>query len=274
MLGLDLGGSTLNAVIYNSNKIAWKKQFILSNKSCNNIIDLIKSIIEKSKQNKIGIGIPGTLCENIIVKCPNFSQLNDLNLSKELNVDFIKLENDANCFALGEYNKYKQDLIGITIGTGIGGGIIINNKIYRGKGDAGEFGHITIYPNGVKCSCGNRGCLEEYISVKAFKRESKKIYGKQIDASKLFTLAKKGDYNAISIFKRAGKFLGIGIANIINVLNPSIISIGGGISGAWEFLIESAKYEMEKRIFISKPKIILGDKYSGALGAAMLWVEK
>ncbi|HID25829.1 MAG TPA: ROK family protein, partial [Thermoplasmata archaeon] len=183
----------------------------------------------------------------------------------------VKVDNDANCFALGEYFRWKMDLVGITIGTGLGGGIIINGNIYHGKRDAGEFGHMTVVLNGRKCTCGNRGCLEEYVSIRAFRRETKRFFGKRMDPKEVYLLARSGDKKAKQIFERVGKFLGVGLANIANVLNPELIVIGGGISEAGKFLLDPARREMEKRLMVSKPRVVLGKQYSAAFGAVMLW---
>jgi predicted NBD/HSP70 family sugar kinase len=271
MLGIDIGGSKVTAVLVKNYKIIWQRKYFLQEKSDDEIFKIINDAIYETKEDKIGVGIPGTICGDEIVKCPNFKDLNGVCLSRELACGNIKIENDANCFALGEYFNHKKDLVGITVGSGIGGGIIIGGKLFHGSGDAGEFGHITIYPNGRKCSCGNRGCLEEYVSIKAIKRETMKKFKMIFEPLDLFNLAKRGDNKAIEIFNEMGRYLGIGLSIIANILNPNLISIGGGISNAGQLLLEPAEKEMKKRLFISKPKIILGNEFSGAYGAALLW---
>lgn len=273
MLGIDLGGSKLLAVKVEKNRITWKKKFSFKEKNRRGILDLLLKVIKESKEKKVGIGVPGIFKNGRIIKLPHLPQLNGLNLKKELKKFRVKvkIENDANCFAFGEYFRWKKDLVGLTIGTGIGGGIIINGKIYHGKRDAGEFGHMSIVADGRKCVCGNKGCLEEYVSTRAFLKESKKVFGKALTPGELNRLAKKRNRKAIKVFNSVGRFLGIGLANIANVLNPELISVGGGIAKAGNFLLKPAREEMKKRIFVAMPKIVIGKEVSGAFGAAMLW---
>ncbi|MHA1754196.1 MAG: ROK family protein [Candidatus Odinarchaeia archaeon] len=272
MIGIDVGGNTIIAVKVENTEITWMKKFLIHERSRKEFFKILNLIIEEADDRKIGIGIPGVFKDDYIIKCPNFPNLNNLRLSEELSGFHLKVENDANCFAYGEYFNHKTDLVGLTIGTGIGGGIIINGRIYHGKGDAGEFGHITVVANGRICSCGGRGCLEEYISDKAFKKDSKMIFGRELNPSELHQLALKGNEKAINIFKKGGKYLGIAFSIIANILNPPIIVLGGGVSKASEFFLNTTIREMEKRIFVSKPKVIIGNEISGAYGAAMLWV--
>lgn len=273
MLGIDLGGSKLLAIKVDKKRITWKKKFSFKEKSRREILDLLMKIIKESEEKKVGIGVPGIFKKGRIIRLPHLPQLDGLNLEKELKRVRVKakIDNDANCFALGEYFRWKKNLVGLTIGTGIGGGIIINGKIYHGKRDAGEFGHMSIFANGRKCVCGNRGCLEEYVSTRAFMRESKKVFGKALTPEELNRLARKGNKKAVEVFNRIGRFLGIGLANIADILNPELISIGGGIAKAGKFLLNPAREEMRRRIFVAMPKLVIGKETSGAFGAAMLW---
>jgi glucokinase len=161
-------------------------------------------------------------------------------------------------------------VFGITLGTGVGGGIVINNKIYRGAtGSAVEAGHMTIKFDGLKCSCGNLGCLEAYCSEKFFKK-------KGISPKEAAKKAKAGNKFALKIFKDYGKNLGVGLSNIINLLDPEIIVLGGGISKASKFFLEETKKETKKRTIspLSKKyvkiKIAKLGEIAGALGAALL----
>jgi len=189
----------------------------------------------------------------------------------------VMLENDSNCMILGEnvfgYAKNIRSSVCLTIGTGIGGGIIINNKVYSGRGNAAEFGHISVGDK-YKCSCGNTGCLEEYVSVRGIKRTAKKL-GIDKDILEIQEMAKSGNQKARKVYKIAGKYLGIGLSNIVKVLDPDLILIGGGISNSGDFLLKPTIEEMKKRVFFETcpVKIVKLKDNAGAIGAACLFLS-
>jgi glucokinase len=162
------------------------------------------------------------------------------------------------------------------LGTGVGGGIVLNKEIlYGAGGTAGEIGHTIIKKDGRRCTCGSKGCLEAYISERGIKETAKEIFGKEIDTINLYKMAKKGNKKAIKVWEITGRYLGTSLANIVDDLNPDVIVIGGGIAGAGEFLLASARKEMRKNILSSiakNTKVVrakLGE-YAGAIGAALL----
>ena len=250
-LGMDIGGTNIkygvvknNIIIYNNSiksEVAKGKQFVIGK---------IVSIIEKCKKNynikSIGIGIAG-LVDNkrgFVFESPNLPEWEGVNLKNELKIVNlpVSIDNDANCFGLGEYllrkDKKIKNLIGITLGTGIGGSLILDGKIYRGSnGFAGEIGHIKVEPDGRKCNCGQNGCLEAYSSGSAIEKKSKEIFNEKIEIRTLYKMALKGNRKVIEIFKEAFEKLGIVCAGIIDLLNPDIIVFGGGISNMKDFLL-------------------------------------
>jgi len=267
-IGIDVGGyKTLGVVLFN-NKIIKKMTTRTETQNKEKFLSDLENLINKlTKKNveKIGLCLPGYIKNNILKKSPNLKIIENVRFDKK-----IVIENDANCYALGESVRLnKKNLVGITIGTGVGCGIIINKKIYHGLGNAGELGHTIIKINGRKCTCGNRGCLEEYISTRALERASKKIFGRVFSAFELRKLAEKGNKNSIKIFRKSGTYLGIGLANICNLLNPEIISLGGGLSKN-KWLVDSAISEMKKNIYFNEPEIVIGKYESCAIGAANL----
>ncbi len=154
----------------------------------------------------------------------------------------VRVENDANAAALGELyfgaGKGFKNLVYITISTGIGAGIIIDGKIYRGVlGTAGEVGHMVIDPKGPKCGCGKRGCLEALAAGPAIAKMAGKKNAVEVDAA-----AKRGDKRSIKVIETAAKYIGIGIGNINNILNPDIFVIGGGVSNIGSLLLDPIKY--------------------------------
>ncbi|MBN4049229.1 ROK family protein, partial [archaeon AH-315-M20] len=241
-----------------------------------NIISSIKRV-KTGKISGIGIGSPGPMNykKGIITNPVNLSFRNTP-LRKLIQDKFkIKtyLDNDANCFALaeavfGQCKKY-ENVVGITLGTGFGGGFVINKKIYHGRNNAAELGHVTIKYDGQNAKSGNNGAIEEYTIARGITR----LYGKSNPYS-IYKLALQGNKKAIKTFERMGYFLGIGLANIIYAFDPDIIVIGGKISNSWKFFSRNMNKVVKERYF-SKPCPIVKSKLndSGILGAGALVLE-
>ena len=206
-------------------------------------------------------------------------------IQKRLNLRCI-LENDANAAAFGE--KWMgagkgadiESLVMLTLGTGIGGGIVLGNEIWHGCNNAaGELGHITLEPNGVKCGCGNFGCLEVYASATGVERRYKEAsnfngsIAASITAKDVYIKAIKGDEIANRIMYETGVYLGIAIVNIMHMLNPDIIVIGGGMAAAKDVLINPIQEEIKKRSYKAareRTNVIFGKlgNDAGIIGAA------
>jgi glucokinase len=229
-----------------------------------------------------------------MINSPNIPVLNGINLLNEMQAKFsvpIFIENDANAAALGEKwigaGKEFSDFVLFTLGTGIGGGIIKDNRLLN---VAAEVGHMTIQAYGEKCFCGNSGCLETCASARAIiskvisalekGRESmlRQLHGGNVyklTAENIYRIALEGDSLAREALKDAGRCLGIGIANIINILSPQAVILAGGLTGAWDIYIQEAIKEASKRAFhelFEKVRIIpslLGDD-AGVIGSAGL----
>lgn len=184
------------------------------------------------------------------------------------------LANDANCAGLGEAwlgaGRHFKNLILLTLGTGVGGAVILDTKLFAGHlGAAGELGLIAINPDGPECNSGNRGSLEQYVSVQAIRRET------GLEPLELANLAKSGDAKALEYWENYGRYLGIGLASIIYILTPEAIIIGGGISAAAEFFLPTVRAEIERRVLPSSREDLqllvaqLGNQ-AGMVGAAKL----
>lgn len=273
------------------------------------IINLVRQTIEKSKVKfekiaGMGVGATGLIDteRGIIRQAVNLDwknvPLKDL-IENKFDQLPIYIDNIANVSALGEKwtgaGKEAKNLIYIRIGTGIGAGIVLNGTIYEGSnGNAGEIGHMTIEPNGPRCKCGNRGCLEVLASGSAIaKRAITEILGgrdtliekltngsvEEITAKIVAEAAEKGDKLALEIWEEIGEYLGIAIANLINMYNPEIIIIGGGVAQAGKLLFEPIKRTVKKRALpgpFKLAKIVssqLGENVS-TIGAASLALEK
>ncbi len=286
-VGVDIGGTTIKAVLINDkNRIIKKIETpIQRGKGKKGIIKNVFFCVENmisgiQRRQIIGIGIGAAGLVNrkkgILVHSPNIKQLNKTPIKKIIEKKFkikTKIENDANCAALAESraNK-KRNLVCLTLGTGVGSGIILNNKMYYGKGGGAEFGHTVIEKEGIKCVCGNRGCLEEYVSARAICRTAKKYGIKENDVKKIEELARKNK-KARLVFEEMGKNLGIGLANIVNIFDPELIILTGGISKAADFFLKTAVKELNSRAWF-KPctvKVSKLNSYGGAIGAALLF---
>ncbi len=232
-----------------------------------------------------GIGMPGTIdSKKGIVKYSNNIQWENVDLVKIMGQYLpipIRIANDADCAALGEAvagaGKECQDVIMLTLGTGVGGGIILDGKIYEGKGLGGsELGHMVIVENGEPCTCGRKGCLEAYASATALMREAKKATGGDLNPKEIFGGAKAGDPKLQHVVDNYIGKLGTGIVNIVNIFRPQLVILGGGISAQEEALLAPLREMLKTGCFGGEkgelPEIegaALGNE-AGMIGAASL----
>jgi glucokinase len=193
----------------------------------------------------------------------------------------VVLENDANAAALGEKwmgaGREVEDLVLLTLGTGIGGGIIVGGRVLHGNlGMAGELGHLTVVANGNPCGCGNRGCLEKHASATAIAAMARLMgLGYDLTSEDVYNLAVQGNESAIAIFRSMGEALGIGLANLINIFNFPLYLLSGGPLPAWNFFAPAMLEEVARRSFTFRhaptriEKATLGNE-AGLYGAAYL----
>lgn len=241
------------------------------------------------------IVVPGTVNKEntVVVQAPNLPALDNFGLKHALEKRLqlpVLLENDANAAAVGEMwlgaARGAQNVICITLGTGVGGGIILDGKLWRGTdGSAGELGHTTVDPfNGPPCKCGNTGCLEMFASATAIVRMTREglsrfpntiLQDQCLTAEKVYDAAKHGDELANEVFTKVGQYLGVGLANLINILGPQVVVIGGGVANAWDLLEPNICEQVRRRSFSSLSSKVeikqakCGDN-AGLLGAAKL----
>ncbi len=266
-IGIDIGGTHIRIATYDEafgyisdiKKVKFKKVGICELEVSENICNLITAAInEKKQENKVlkGIGISlAALFERTtgnIVKWPNNMTWNGFELKKYLQSRFnvpIIMEDDANSAALGEKlegaGKGHDNLAYITISTGVGCGLILNNTLITGaNGWAGEIGHIKVVEDGPECSCGNTGCLQALVSGPALLKRFKKLRqadfrdAEQIQLPEVAVLARNGDADAIQVFSQAGIHIGRMISNIVMFLDISAFVIGGGVAEAGNILLE------------------------------------
>lgn len=223
----------------------------------------------------IGVGAPGTVDRErgTVLLAPNL-QWHDFPLGERMTALTglpVKVDNDANCATYGEWwlgaARGGRNVIGVTIGTGVGGGVIIDRRLYHGSTDAaGEIGHITVDLNGRRCGCGNYGCLEAYASGSAIAGRAREALAHdetsilptlvdgdlaKLTAAVVYRAAGQGDAVALEIVRDTAKFLGTGIANLLNIFNPDVVVIAGGVTQAGEALFGPLRTEVRRRAFKS-----------------------
>jgi glucokinase len=306
----DLGGTHLRVASVDSNgKIYCRRiQPTPRVEKPGEIVEALVAAIQECRGNTtergmtmsaVSIVVPGTvnIAEGIVMKAPNLPFLDGFALAAALQNELkgpVILENDANAAAIGEMwrgaGRGYRTIICLTLGTGVGGGIILDGKLWRGiDGSAAELGHIAVDPfAGVVCTCGSRGCLEVYASATAIVRmtleirsryPNSKLYDTQELTSKtVYEAGREGDELGIEVFRRMGVYLGIGLASLINVLNPEVVVIGGGLSNGWDLFAKDMQQQVIERAFpipARRAKILraeCGDD-AGVLGAARLVFE-
>lgn len=287
IIGVDLGGTKIAAALVSPDgKIITDVNIPTEaqkgkNQVIGNVKKAIKNLIhgQKEKVTCIGIGVPGPILydQGIVIEPPNLPGWKKVNLKKSMEKEFhvpVSLDNDANCAALAELHfgagKKARHFIYITVSTGIGGGIIIDRKIYRGAiGAAGEFGHMIIDSKGFACGCGNIGCFEALASGSSIKKRS------GMDAISVELAARQGDDNARQVIEETAHYLAIGIANLVNIFNPELVIVGGGVSKMRELLFAPVRKQFKKYALTLPARSVkivhakLGTE-AGVLGAAAL----
>lgn len=281
VIGVDLGGTKISTAIstIEGNILA---NVVLPTKAeegeaavLGRIVQSIDEVIVGSSTSideieAIGIGSPGPLDakKGIIITTPNlpFKNYNLVQPLKEKYNIPVYLDNDANAAAIGEYmfgaGKGKNSIVYFTVSTGVGGGAVLDGKVYRGHtSNALEIGHTTVDPNGPRCNCGNLGCLEAMSSGTAIAKKGKEAVSTNVETSlkkhdtvtsyEVFKEAEAGDEVAKDIIDNALTYLGIGVANAIATFDPEMIIIGGGVSKAGDIVFDTVKKVINKRCFKS-----------------------
>lgn len=286
-IGVDVGGMSIKAGILKDGEIIDKLSVITNVGDANilayDIEKLIKNLLKNSKieiekVTNIGVGFPGVVTDYTNVTCVNLNLINE-NIAEKLQDKFsnikIKIGNDANVAALaeqrfGSMKNYKNGVM-ITLGTGIGGGVIINNELIAGThGIGAEIGHTIIGQNYYDCNCGKNGCFETFCSATAIMNYAKKLLEENNDsilfemcgnnlenttAKMVFDAYRKNDELAKKVLNRFDDYLAIGLSNIINFLDPEVICIGGGVSGASDIILSNIYDRIRRYIPFKESKI-------------------
>lgn len=299
----DLGGTHLRAAIIDTEgQIHSRVKYKTPTTTSEAIVQALVGAARECGLNSghlygaVSVAVPGSVNveEGSVVKAPNLPCLDGFQLTSALTREFnlpAILENDANAAAVGEMwrgaARGRCTIVCLTLGTGVGGGIILDGKLWRGvNGSAAEIGHMGIDPfGGVRCSCGSQGCLEVYASATAIVRMAREARSRfpesilqnvdELMSEDVYRAGTQGDDLAREVFRRMGVCLGIGLANLINLLNPEMIVIGGGVANGWDLFAPDMHEQVSERAFpipAAQVKIVraeCGDD-AGLLGAARL----
>jgi glucokinase len=295
-IGVDLGGTNLRAAaIDRTGKILDKVEGSTQLSSGRDAIiaDIVASILKlraaggSAALAGIGIGVPGFILmdKGIITASPNLPSFENFAVRDEIERLLqtpVLLENDANAAALGEKwmgaGREVEDLVLLTLGTGIGGGIISRGKVLHGHvGMAGELGHITVVPEGNPCACGNIGCLEKHASATAVTAMARMLGlgGDNLTAKDVCDLAVAGNLRAATCFERMGVALGTALASLVNIFNFPLYLLSGGVLGAWDLFAPAMFAECKRRSYTYRNTVTRIDKATlgneaGLFGAAFL----
>ncbi len=306
VIGVDLGGTNLRTALLSAEGEVLDRSKVSTNadEGWRKVVDrLIRNIGRQCESaarlghtvTAVGVGAPGVIQADtgVVVKSPNFPDWNNLPLRQLLEEALslpVVIENDANAAALGEQwrgaGRNITSMILLTLGTGVGGGIVLDGRIWHGAdGMAGEIGHMTLVPEGRQCSCGNRGCLEMYASARGIVlsyqealQTAGKVFPADVTAAMVYEAAASGDGFAVGVMRDMGAMLGIALASLINIFNPERIVLGGGVKDAWPLFIDAVRVQVMRRAFEAPAKrseivpSLLGDD-AGMVGAAAVALQ-
>jgi glucokinase len=302
-IGVDIGGTKIAAAVVTPegkilNEMRYPTQAIPPNRLVETIAGAITEVRDGFEVGGACLAVPGFVlsAENKVIFAPNLHEIENIRLDEEIGRRTglrATVENDANAAAWGEFRygagRDVDHQIFITLGTGVGGGVITHGVLLRGaQGAGGELGHVTIDPTGPRCGCGNHGCLEALASGTAIQRRAREVASekprsalgrlaidRQVLGEDVTRLAQEGDEAALQVLQETGRWLGIGLAGFVNIFNPEVVAVGGGASRAGEFILGPARKEVQLRARSPSRDLVqikaatLGPE-SGVLGAAAL----
>src|SRR5919112_4411165 len=267
-IGVDVGGTKIAAAVVSPegkilNEVRYPTQAVPPNRLVETIAQAITEVKDGFEVSGVCLAVPGLILatENKVIFSPNLHEIEDIRLDEEIEDRTglrVTVENNANAAAWGEF-RYGSGAdvdhqVFITLGTGVGGGVITHGVLLRGaQGAGGELGHVTLDPTGPRCGCGNRGCLEALASGTAIRRRAREIaseqpysalgrlaVGREVLGEDVSRLAGEGDEASISVLEETGRWLGIGLAGFVNILNPEVIVVGGGAMEAGGLIFKAA----------------------------------
>jgi len=302
-IGVDVGGTKIAAAVISAegevlNEVRYPTQAVPPNRLVGTIAEAIMEVRDGFEVGGVCLAVPGLIMAsvNTVIFSPNLHEIENIRLDEEIGGSIgmrVTVENDANAAAWGEFRygagKDVEHQVFITLGTGVGGGVITHGVLLRGaQGAGGELGHVTLDPEGPLCGCGNQGCLEALVSGTAIQRRAREFANdrptsalgrlaiqRQVLGEDVTRLAEEGDDAAVSVLEETGRWLGIGVAGFVNMFNPEVVAVGGGASRAGEFILGPARREVKLRARspsreLAEIKEATLGPASGVLGAAAL----
>jgi glucokinase len=291
-IGIDIGGTNIKAgSIDESGNVSAVDKAPTPTDDLDALLATVEGIVTKLRSNAtitaVGVGIPGlrNARTGVIQTAPHIRSIRGVNLEQLLHNRLrlpVVTENDANAGAYGEWacgaGKGRQHIAYITLGTGLGCGLVFSGKLFRGvSGYAGELGHTVVEPAGRPCACGAVGCLETRVSASGIVQTAREAQfaGEDFTAEDVYNAAIQGDKTAFKVFQETGRFLGMACSNLINLLNPEAIVIGGGVMASGGLLLAAAQEEVNRRAFAPSAAdcaIVQSHLWpdAGIVGAAML----
>ncbi len=274
VIGVDVGATKLAAGVVSPEGEVLNRVRHPTADSPQRLLDTIDRAVSEVREGyEVGavcLTVPGNVlsAKNMVLFSPNLHAIEGIPLKDELEPRIglpLTVENDNNAAAWGEFRygagSGAEHFVYVGLGTGIGGGIVIHGELLRGaQGSAGELGHVTIDPTGPRCACGNRGCLEAYSSGSAIERRAREVAAEQpysalgrlaserrVLGEDVGRLAREGDEASLSVLEEAGRWLGIGLAGFVNIFNPEVVAVGGGVMESGDLILKPAREEVHLR---------------------------
>jgi fructokinase len=287
-LGVDLGGTKIEGVVLDEDLTVVHRVRVATERErgyehiVGRVVDLVRELLRHAPEvRRIGIGTPGSLsARNHRLKNSNTTCLNGQPLLRDLEDRLglgVRLENDANCFALAESRagagRGQTLVFGVILGTGVGGGIVYDGRVWTGPQHiAGEWGHHTLDPSGPPCYCGRRGCAETLLSGPALEASHRAAGGPPATAAEIASMAAGGDRRAAGVLDRWIEYFGRALANVVNILDPDVVVLGGGLSNL-DVLYSVGRAAVARHVFndeLRTPIVrhALGDS-AGVIGACL-----
>ncbi|MCL5964547.1 MAG: ROK family protein [Deinococcus sp.] len=289
VVGVDLGGTKIAAGVLTQGKLVSEVTLPTPSEGADTVVwamaEAARQAIAEARQEvkALGLGTPGPLDfrQGIIKFAPNIAGMNNFPVQKQLQQEVglpVFIENDANAAALAEHHlgaaRGSESSLFVTISTGIGGGFVIRNRVWRGAhGQGAEVGHLTVLPGGPVCGCGIDGCLEALAAGRALERDASYSYSKDISTPELFERFRQGEAKARRVVVQSARYVGLGLANLVKTFDPEVIVLGGGVAlhGGEVYLAEVlASYQNYLRGWTASPvKLAELGTDAGLLGAAL-----
>jgi glucokinase len=295
-IAIDLGGTNLKTGLLDhtyriiDKRVLRTETFRKKERLIQAVVGSVKALMSahRLKKNEIagvGLGLPGPVDvdKGIVHFFPNIPGWKEVGLKHILRTRLgmpVFLDNDANLMSLAEYTlgaaRTSRNAVCLTLGTGVGGGVIIEGRLYRGSGyAAGEIGHIPLNEQGRRCNCGGHACLESYVGNRRIMQNAHRRFGRNISLEEVSDLARKGNVRAGQIWIEVGRHIGVALTGVVNLLNPDIIVIGGGVANAGRILFDTIRKTIAQRAMpvqnkgLRVVKAKLGND-AGLIGAAIL----